>query len=369
MAAQRRTQVAALAIGLLMAFLAAEVGLRAYQRIAAGVPFFAFLPAYHERTFPLSPFLVFGPRTDWQIPNKTQPETAYFNAQGFRTRKTLGPKPTGELRIIALGGSTTEDVWNDAGIHWPLVVERELHRAGRGDVRIYNGAMSAYTTAHSLVRLSLDALQYQPDLVLVMHNINDLLVVYGAGAQEQPIDASYRIKYGRKSLTGTLDESDVVLSRLLVFLRERLERLREAGQPPALERYDLEAGRSIFERNLRSLVAVARAHGAEVVLVTMPLARSPLRFGETAALARGGVLDRMPPHARFLADFDAYNESVRRVGAALGVPVIDAARLVPSDDRLFADLVHTTSEGVEVMGRAVAPKLLAVLPPPKEQPR
>jgi len=361
-----RAKAASIAIGIAAALLVAEVGLRAYQRIAAGVPLLAFLPAYHERTFPLSPFLVFGPRIDWQIPNKTHPETAYFNDQGFRTRERLGPKPPAELRMIALGGSTTEDVWNDAGIHWPLVAERALHAAGRTDVRIYNGAMSAYTTAHSLVRLSFDALQYEPDFVVVMHNVNDLLVVYGAGAQGKPVDANYLVKYGRKSLTGALDESDVVLSRLWVFLRERIRRLSPQGPPPPLEHYDLESGRRLFERNLRSLVAVARAHGAEAILVTMPLARSPLRFDETAALARGGVLDRMPPHERFLADFDAYNESVRRVGAELGAPVIDAARLVPSDDRLFADLVHTTTAGAEVMGESVAKKLREILPPPKE---
>lgn len=363
----RAGKVVSLAIGLVASLFLAEVSLRVYQRIVAGVPLFAFLPAYHERTFQLSPFLVFGPRIGWQIPGKTHPETAYFNAQGFRTRERLGPKPPGELRVIALGGSTTEDVWNDAGLHWPLVAERALHAAGRRDVRIYNGAMSAYTTAHSLVRLSLDVLQYRPDVILVMHNINDLLVVYGAGAQGRPVDASYLVKYGRKSLTSVLDESDVVLSRLWVFARERLRRLAPARPPPPLEDYDLESGRTLFERNLRSLVAVARAHGAEVVFVTMPLARSPLRFDETAALARGGVLDRMPSHDRFLADFDAYNESVRRTGAELGAPVIDAARLVPPDDPLFADLVHTTSAGVQVMGEAVGSRLLEILPPPKER--
>lgn len=366
MGSDRRTQALSLVIGIAAALLLAEVGLRVYQRVVAGVPLLAFLPAYHERTFPLSPFLVFGPRTRWQIPNKTHPETAYFNDQGFRTHEHLGPKPPGELRLIALGGSTTEDVWNDAGIHWPLIAERTLHAAGRPDVRIYNGAMSAYTTAHSLVRLSLDVLEYQPDVVLVMHNINDLLVAYSAGAQGRRVDGNYLVKYGSKSLTSVLDESDVVLSRLWVFLRERLRRLWPEPPSPPLESYDLESARKIFERNLRSIVAVARSHGSAVVFVTMPLARSPLRFHETTTLARGGIVDRMPAHERFLSDFDAYNESVRRVAAELGVPVIDAARLVPSDDRLFADLVHTTSAGVQVMGETVGKRLLEILPPPQE---
>ncbi len=374
---QGRGRLLALAGGLLLiflAFVAGEVALRAYQKVR-GVPFFSFLPGYHEKTFRLSPFLVFGPRTDWQIPNKPNPETAHFNAQGFRTHDVLGPKPPDELRIVALGGSTTEDVWNDAGIHWPLVAEETLHEAGRDEVGIYIGAMSAYTAAHSLVRLELDVLQYQPDLVLVLHNINDLMVVYYAGSQGRPVDPNYKVKYTRKSLTGVIDDSDVVVSRLLAFIRGRLERLSPKAPIPTLEHYDLETGRCIFERNLKSIVAVARAHGSEVVLVTMPVARSTARFEDTAALARGGLLDSFPTHDRFLADFDRYNETIRQVGKELGVKVIDAANLVASEDRYFADIVHTTTEGVRAMGGAVGSKLLEILPPrprkdgPVEAPR
>lgn len=355
---------AALAVALVVTGLLAETALRLYHRWAAGVPFFSLLPGWRERAFPLDPFLAFGPRVDWQIPGKEHPESAYFNAQGFRTQETLGPPAPGEVRVVALGGSTTEDVWNEAGRHWPLAVEERLHAAGRDDVRVYNGAMSAYTSAHSLVRFATDVVQYQPDLLLVMHNVNDLLVVYRAGMLGVPMDSSYHVKYGQKSLTGQLDEDDVVLCRLCALVRERLARLAPPEPRVELGEYDLRTGLALFERNLRSLVAVARAHGTEVVLVTMPLSRSRERFDDTAALAAAGLLEAFPSHERFLADFDAYNDAIRRVGAELGVPVIDAAALVPQDDALFADIVHTTSAGVEAMGDAVAPELLRLLPPP-----
>lgn len=366
MGGETRLRMMALLLGGLGAFLVGELSLRAYQKVAADVPFFSLLPGYHEKTFALSPFLVFGPRIDWQIPDKEHPETAFWNTQGFRTHETLGAKPPGEIRIVALGGSTTEDVWNEAGIHWPLVAERTLHAGGRPDVKVYNGAMSAYTSAHSLSRLSTDVVQYQPDFVLVMHNINDLLVAYSAASQGKPIDSSYRVKYARKSLTGTIDDSDVVLSRLVAFVRGRLARLVPDEPRKRLAPVDLDPALAIFERNLRSIAAVARAHGARPVFVTMPIARSRERFDDVERLARGSILDDFPLHERFLQDFDAYNARTRAVGAALGVPVIDAAQTVPSDDRLFADLVHTTTAGVEVMGAAVAEGLRPLLPTPTD---
>jgi len=163
-------------VALLVTFLACEVTLRAYQRIARGLPMTTLLPLKQENLFPLSPFLVFGPRIDWQIPDRTRPELARFNAQGIRMQGELGAKQTGEYRIFALGGSTTENIWNELGIHWPLVLECELRASGHEGVRVYNTAMSAYTTAHSLVRLQFDVMDYEPDMVIVMHNINDLSV-------------------------------------------------------------------------------------------------------------------------------------------------------------------------------------------------
>jgi len=358
----------ALAFGALLAFAAGEIGLRVWHRVAAGTPFLAFLPGWHQRTFPLSPFLVFGPRVDWQLEGKASPETSYWNAQGFRTHETLGPRPPGEVRVIALGGSTTEDVWNDAGIHWPLVVEERIHAAGRDDVRVYNAAMSAYTTAHTLVQLELDVLPYQPDLVLVMHNVNDLLVVYSAATQGRPLDSSYHVKYAHKSLTGYKDESDVVVSRLVSFVRDRWARLFPPPPRPPLQDYDLQAGLRIFERNLRSTIAVARANGAEVVLVTMPASRTEARFEVVDSLSRQGLLDSNPSHERFLEDFDRYNDAVRRVGAECNAPVIDAAALLPADDALFADLVHTTTAGVRAMGDVVAAELLPLLPARRDTP-
>ncbi len=356
------------ALSALLAFAAGELSLRAWNWYAAGTPFFALLPGAREAPFPLSPFLAFGPRIDWQMPGKAHPETAYWNAQGFRTHDVLGPRPANEVRVIALGSSTTEDVWNEAGIHWPLVAEQTLHAAGRDDVRIYNGAMSAYTSAHTLVRLELDVLQYEPDLVLVSDNVNDLRVVYAAANQGVPIDASYRVKYARKRYTGYLDESDVVVSRLVDSLRVHLAALlpqNEKPRPP-LEGYDLAPGLAIFERNLRSIVAVARANGADVVFVTLPASRSEAHFEAEAAPARLGAAEAFPTHERFLTDLDRYNDALRQVGAGLHVPVIDAAALLPPDEALFSDLVHTTTAGARALGAIVGTGLEPLLPPRRD---
>lgn len=146
---RRSGMVLRLVLTLITTVLLMEGTLRVYQRVSFGIPLTAWIPRRVPQQFPLSPFLVFGPRVDWRVPNRPPTPYTSFNPQGFRTTDTIGPKRSTEFRIIALGGSTTEDLWNDEGIHWPLVLECRLHQRGRTDVRVLNGAMSAYSSAHT----------------------------------------------------------------------------------------------------------------------------------------------------------------------------------------------------------------------------
>ena len=62
--------------------------------------------------------------------------------------------------------------------------------------------MAAYATPHTLVRLQLDLLEYDPDLVLVMHAVNDLTVAYDAAHVGSEVDGHYAAKYSQPGFTG-----------------------------------------------------------------------------------------------------------------------------------------------------------------------
>jgi lysophospholipase L1-like esterase len=335
--------------------LLAEVALRTVQYVLSDVPPLSLLPGYRERRFALSPFLVFGPRVDWQIPDKPNPDTAYFNRQGFRTREEVGPKPAGETRIIALGGSTTEEVWNEEGLHWPLWTERTL-RTGGLQVRVYNSGMSAYTTAHTLVRLAFDVLDYAPDIVLVMHNINDLTVNYRAAVAGRAVDGHYRAVFVDKAFTNDLDESDIVLSRLWHSVSSRLAARPSDIVVPA--EYDISKGLEYFRRNLRSIEALASARGSRPVLLTMPVCSSPAVYSRVLETGHRGLSPPLPESfERFLREFETYNQAIRDVGRELDVPVVDMNRLMGSDAQWFADVVHYNAAGSRRFGELLAADL------------
>jgi len=326
-----------------------EITLRAVQFIVTGVSPFTLLPKYSERRFLLSPFLAFGPRIDWRIPDKPNQDTAYFNSQGLRTMEFVGPKPRDEYRIIALGGSTTEDVWTEDGRHWPWWLERELD-SGHRRVRVLNSGMSAYTSAHTLVRLQFDALDHSPDLVLVMHNINDLVVNYYAAVSSQPVDGHYRAPYADKQFTGHMDESDIVVSRLVNAVRGRMQRRQLADGVPT--DYRIDNGLRYFRRNLRSIHAVGAAHQTPVVFITMPLCASEAVYRRVELQGRQRFSAPLPKDfARFNDDFARYNQAIMDTAAEVGAPVIDMNRLFGGDDQWFSDFVHYNAEGSRRFGQ------------------
>lgn len=367
-APRRSVRILAACLILLLTGLAAEAGLRVYHWLLYGVSPTSLIAAPIQEKMPRSPFLIFGPRVNWQIPDRQEPDLAYFDERGLRTTEPVGPRPEGEARILVLGGSTTENVWNETGLHWPWATECLMRQNGRTDLRILNGAMSAYTTAHSIVRLALDLVDVDPTVLLVMHNANDLSVNYDAFAQQTTVDPNYLVKYRRKPYTGFLDEGDVAAFRTLRAVKNRVRRIG-SQPPPPVEGAEIEDGLRVFRRNLRTLAGVSREYGIRLVLLTMPVSTSPERYAESQAGAdRGdaGVGPGPVGHGDYLRDFERYNAAIRSFASGRDdVDLIDMSSHI-TEERFFVDTIHYTEAGVAAFGRALANELERLVPIPAE---
>jgi lysophospholipase L1-like esterase len=97
------------------------------------------------------------------------------NSQGFRDVEYPAAKPPGELRIVALGDSTTAG--NGIGAldaTWPKRLERRYAEAGRPEVRVLNLGVGGYHPLQEARLLELRGLALEPDLVLLLVCLNDL---------------------------------------------------------------------------------------------------------------------------------------------------------------------------------------------------
>ena len=241
-------------------------------------------------------------------------------------------KASDEIRVICFGGSTT--VCEFAGIGYTDVLERRFGEAKKGyRVRVLNAGGVGYSTAHILVNLGLRNLDAQPDIVTVYENVNDLSAVWFGEGEVLP---DYAQKYRSDSYLGMRHRVGPLpaiakASRLARFLFSRIQSIEFPGDPPKNGRADYTRGLEIFRRNLKSIVAVARAHHVRVLLASQP-ARSDWRANE------GSI---------------AFNRAVAEVARDEGVAFADVARAV-TDDGLFApnDAIHYNRAGVAAVAEA-----------------
>lgn len=247
----------------------------------------------------------------------------------FRNGKVSLQKPSNEIRIISFGGSTTVNA--RAGISYPEILENKLAENGNScSVRVLNAGGDGYSTAHTLVNLSLRNLDVKPDIITVYENINDLSAIwFGDG-----VTSDYANKYNTdfyldfRHRTGVIAELTKV-SRLARFVASRVNAIKFPVQEQFTNR-DYTRGLEYFKRNLRSIVAIAKAHKIRVVLASQA-ARSDFRSHQ---------------------GFVAYNNAVRALAEEEGVVFIDIASALTDDDLFLNDSIHNNRKGVERLAEA-----------------
>ncbi len=285
--------------------------------------------------------------------------TVRLNELGMRGPSLAASTAPGTKTLVFLGGSTTENYGLTLEQTFPEAVGTVLSERLAVPMRILNGGASGTTSPLTLGRLQYQVVDLAPQGVVVMHAINDFLGGFEPGYRadgrhlKQPVLASRRPRsylraWARSLRTPTrrvwpiADESQVILA------------------------YEDFPARQAFARNLRSIVAVAQAHGVPLVLLTQPTMYEPeptkevqSRYVLANALWSRGVRPPDPPS--LVRGMAAFNDTTREIARELGVPLVDLAALMPRSWDLFIDECHYTALGNQRLAEWLTPALEAVL--------
>jgi len=340
------------AFSLLFVLLAAEIGLRTADAIR-GYGFNSDVRNPLERDIkPLLPFRTFG-------------FDMYRTIDGVRhissRHQELYPleKSADTYRIVVFGGSTTVNrpAFEEAGIHYPLVIQSRLQEElPDKNIEVINVSNAAYCTVHSLIELELDVVEWEPDLVILSHNVNDLTSAYWP---EPTYDYSNKYSdphFSVPDLKKIYTPANVIFehSQLYWFVKYRIEVLRGhvssdmrrksyGDTPPRLVT-------DIFKRNLGTFIEIARANGARVLLGSQPIHPEEKLFNLPMEVKKYNVRMIYPLHDEFLQHHRIFNEAIKEVADEYGVPFLDNDASLAGDDRYFIDFVHYTPEGVKKLG-------------------
>lgn len=262
--------------------------------------------------------------------------------------------------IICLGGSTTE-FRDPSGRDWPTMLERRLHENGLRDVRVYNLGRQWYTSQHILTQYIQNVRPLKPKAVIVMENINDVLVNadfsrFSAGEFRSdyghflgPMTRS--VKYGSfsKLLFATLQNS---------WYAPKARPLTADGFP----------GITSYQENLRTLIALARQDGVQVIVMTqMNLYKDRMTKEELRALymlnkeAVGGGKKWSYETAK--QGLRLYNNKLREIAAQENVALVDLDKSadVPRDLDHFSDDVHYKGKTFDLIAERLSNELPGIL--------
>lgn len=299
------------------------------------------------------------------------------------------------MRVLAVGGSTTESMYIDDMETWPQVVQTEL--SGRGVTAWVGNAGKSGTSSHEhIVMLNTLAPEIRPDVILMLVGVNDLLRPHsGEGRPPFGQDGMLQYEYTRAKRDAGPGPERLALYwqvRRLVQFAERSIRLTRGTNDqvgPSLLRArerrnravlvddlppDLDPLIAAYERRLRELTRLGRALDSHVVFMTQPSLylgeigaeeRRVLTVGHYALPGEGReVHDPALGPERYFSE-RAMGELLRRYNAAtLRVCEIErlqcldlAAAIPPRVSHMFDDF-HFNRDGSRAVGSAVADFLL-----------
>jgi hypothetical protein len=111
----------------------------------------------------------------------------------------------------------------------------------------------------------------------------------------------------------------------------------------------------VFERNVRSLIATARAHDISPVFLTQPILygdgeKWTRLQGESFWMRDQRLSVSAATYRRML---DIFNRKLLDICRQTSVPCIDLAAMIPTDQEYFYDSMHFTERGAELVAQDI----------------
>jgi lysophospholipase L1-like esterase len=295
-----------------------------------------------------------------------------LNEAGFRTHE-FTRKPASVYRILSLGDSCTfgmlvTDFFSYLPDPYPQKLEELLtERAGPGKFEVLNAGTPGYNSFQGVMLLRTKLRKLHPNLITVRYGWNDHLMSRSGRDNFRETDS----KFGRAV-------EDVLLRTALYPFVLRLGLEWQSWRSPTNAKptpadipteWKPNVPVDEYKENLRRIVMLGRAQGAEVWLLTAPHALVTDEnqgrydaFPNTMAAKALMTFSAIPTFERFVAIHNAYNDAVREVGAALDAPVVDmdAVYRAHSSEHLFSstDIPHPTQAGHDLEAETLYAKLM-----------
>ncbi|HLX67866.1 MAG TPA: SGNH/GDSL hydrolase family protein [Puia sp.] len=292
------------------------------------------------------------------------------NSLGFRGPEA--PKDQAHaLRVIAIGGSTTECHFLGDSLTWPYLLGKRLADS-EPEFWLNNAGLDGQSTFGHIVMLNDHVKQLRPKMVIFLTGINDVETsgpsfhdkLYERGAYPDlkhflfnnsevlNLGLNFWRGWRARRFNNTTNGMMVLDSTRRLVLPDSVVRRRVQAQAAYLEGYRV---------RLNALADTCLAWHIVPVFITQPdlfgFGRDSLTGTDLAAFpvepsVNGALLWQM---------LEEYNDVVRRLCEERHLPMIDLARLMPKNSQYFYDMSHFTNAGAAEVAGLLAPPVIRIL--------
>ncbi|MFH1245974.1 MAG: SGNH/GDSL hydrolase family protein [Candidatus Omnitrophota bacterium] len=286
--------------------------------------------------------------------------TVRTDEDGFMLPDFIDKGTSKVMTIAFLGASTTECFWVDEALRFPYLTSKEVADTYNISTRVLNSGGSSNTSHHSLNVLLNKVINYNPDIVLMLHAVNDATLLMGTGnykpAMIEEKDMSLFDWASRKSsLIGFLRHirAQYLINKGHRKIARGLMEKKDARSYQTEDTASLEKALAQFAVRLKIFVDVTRDMGAVPVLVTQPyyqkIQYQLTEEGRKTSLAGINYMDK-------------FNEQIRETAKLKECALIDLAGELDQDAKYFYDHLHYSEEGSRKVAGLIFKHLQEIVP-------
>jgi hypothetical protein len=270
-------------------------------------------------------------------------------------------QPDRPFLIITLGGSTS--------LHYPDLLLSELRRQFPSrSFELLNLAQNSYTVKHALIRYGTHFDHWQPDLVIGLFGINEMIRSFSPdGLAIGPYDDEWSHFFYVSYPAARLPTLESRIYDRLQFPWYRSLRVHEVDAP-------LDAYRALatYGKHLKRLCQWMKLHHTPCLLMTQPTLYKPVNtdaekntfmMQKVECLVRHHYFHQQYPSSAILSKvMHDYNQTLLQVAGAQDVHSLDLDSAIPKSLDYLYDDCHYTEKGnhlvVETIIKALMEKKL-----------
>jgi len=304
------------------------------------------------------------------------------NDPGYELKKSAA-----EIRVATIGASTTANINLPFEENWPGrlgILMQQVYPQKK--ITILNAGIPGFDTAQSIGNLALRVMPFQPDIVIIYHAYNDLKAILKDNKFSPDYSHIHQTPYGyhrQPNIWLKLLNHSMFYVRVrnkyrdYVSIRNQYDRIADKKSPAKPESNTVTANKRLahippaairtFEQHVRSLVAIAKAGGAKVILSSFATLHDPnLDYRDPEIMdslsnnqqAELGSLRYFTSGLELSAIFKGikqYNDVLRAIAEDEKTGWVDNAANIPHDELYFVDRVHFSKHGANLMAENFLP--------------